>query len=98
MSNEFKEMINLDDLENVAGGAGAAKFTYKKYTVKSGDTLWTIAAKLKAKGVPTTAQELFDGNKSTIIAEAKKHGVKCKKQSDYMNYLWVGEVIYVPSK
>ena len=58
------------------------------YTVKSGDTLWSIAAKHCGGGKNWT--KLYKKNKAVIENTAKKHG---KKSSDNGRFIWSGEVL-----
>ncbi len=86
----MSENLNLNDLEQVAGGSGKAELT--TYTIKSGDTLTSIARKYK-----TTASKLFDLNSKIIITEANKRGVVCNNVNDYANHIWPGTILYVPN-
>lgn len=61
------------------------------YTVVSGDTLWGIASKKLGSGAKWT--QIYDANKDTIEAEAKKHG---KSSSDHGHWIWPGEVLTIP--
>ena len=61
------------------------------YTVVSGDTLWSIAAKKLGAGSRWTS--IYDANSETIEAEAKRHG---KANSDHGNWIWPGEVLTIP--
>lgn len=54
----------------------------KTYTVKTGDTLSSIAKTYK-----TTWKKLYELNKELIDSTAKKHG----KKKDFYNYLYPGE-------
>lgn len=84
--------INTNELEQVSGGVSiGAAAKAGTYTVKAGDTLSGIAQKLK-----TSTEKLFMANRMTIINTAKKMGVKCAKEEDYANYIYVGTVLVVP--
>lgn len=63
------------------------------YTVVRGDTtLWGIASKKLGSGSKWTS--IYDANKDTIEAEAKKHG---KANSDHGHWIWPGEVLVIPA-
>ena len=66
----------------------SSKTKKKSYTVVSGDTLWGIAAKHCGGGKNWT--KLYNANKKTIEACAKKHG---KASSDHGHWIWPGEVL-----
>lgn len=61
------------------------------YTVVSGDTLWSIAAKKLGSGSKWTL--IYNANVKTIESEAKKHG---KKSSDHGHWIWAGEILIIP--
>lgn len=63
----------------------------KSYTVKSGDTLWGIAKKYYSNGAQWS--KIYNANKSTIEAEAKKHG---KASSSNGHWIWPGEKLVIP--
>lgn len=68
----------------------------KSYTVKSGDNLIGIAS--KQFGLPATeagADKVYDydGNKTTIQSNAKKHGIT----SDFQHWIYPGEVLKYPA-
>lgn len=63
------------------------------YAVKSGDTLWDIAAKHLGKG--TRWKEIYTMNKTVIEAEAKKRGFS---SSDNGNRIWPGTRLKLPKK
>jgi LysM domain. len=85
----MNEKLNFNDLEQVNGGAGAAFFTH---IVQAGDTLSGIAKKYGC-----SVEKVFMNNRETIIETAKSHGVHCDKEEDYANYIYPGEVLYVPN-
>ena len=64
----------------------------KTYTIKSGDTLWDIARVKLGNG--TKWQSIYNLNKATIEAAAKKHG-----RSSSSNGWWIypGTVLKLPS-
>lgn len=64
-----------------------------KYTVKSGDTLKTIAKKLL--GSSNYASAIYKANKTTIEKAAKKKG---RKSSANGKYLYKGTVLKIPKK
>lgn len=82
--------------------AGAAKKKKKsrsssngsdsKYTVKSGDTLWGIAAKKLGSGTKWT--KIYNANSSTIEAAAKKHGMR---SSNHGHWIYPGTVLVIPA-
>ena len=63
----------------------------KSYTVKSGDCLWKIAQKFYGNGSKHTV--IYNANKTTIEAAAKKHG---KKSSDNGHWIYPGTVLTIP--
>lgn len=65
--------------------------TQKKYTVKSGDCLWSIAKKFYGSG--TQWKKIYNANKSKIEAAAKKHG---KKSSNNGWWIYPGTVLSIP--
>ena len=65
----------------------------KKYTVKSGDTLWGIATRLLGKGVRYV--EIYNLNKEVIEAAAKAHG---KASSSNGHWIWAGTVLEIPAE
>lgn len=62
-----------------------------RYTVVSGDTLWGIAIKKLGNGSQWT--RLYEANRETIEAEAKRRG---KANSDHGHWIWPGEVLVIP--
>ena len=87
----MSDVINVNELEQVAGGI--ANPDEELYITKQGDTLWSIAQERK-----TTMEVIFQRNKAEIKAWAHKYGKKSNNEADYMNWLWVGEKLYVPKK
>jgi len=71
-----------------SSSSGSSKSLKGCYTVVSGDTLWGISARHCGGGKNWT--KLYNANKSTIEAEAKKHGMK---SSDHGHWIWPGEVL-----
>lgn len=61
------------------------------YTVKTDDTLWSIAAKCLGSG--SEWPRLLDANAGTIEAAAKKHGMQ---SSDNGHWIWPGDVLAIP--
>lgn len=85
----MKNELNVNELEQVAGGI--ANPDEELYITKQGDTLWGIAQARK-----TTMEVIFRRNKAEIMAWAHKFGKRSNNEADYMNWLWVGERLYVP--
>ena len=85
----MRNEINVNELEQVAGGI--ANPDEELYITKAGDTLSGIAAARK-----TTVDAIFRRNKAEIMAWAHKFGKHSNKESDYKNWLWIGESLYVP--
>lgn len=69
---------------------GQSKGT-SSYTVKSGDTLWGIAAAKRGSGLDW--KKIYDENKAVIEAAAKKHG---KKNSDGGHWIYPGTKLVIP--
>ena len=67
------------------------KETAKSYTVKSGDCLYNIARKQLNDASKWTS--IYNLNKSTIEAEAKKHG---RKSSSNGHWIYPGTVLKLP--
>lgn len=63
----------------------------KKYTVKSGDTLWAIAKKYYGNG--NEWKKIYNKNKSVIESAAKKHG---KKSSSNGHWIYPGTTLIIP--
>ena len=76
--------------EREDGGEGTA--SGGSYTVKSGDTLWRIAAEKLGSGSKWPA--IYDANADTIEAEAKKHG---KPGSDRGHWIYPGTTLTIPA-
>ena len=88
----MSDVINVNELEQVAGGI--ANPDEELYITKQGDTLWGIAQERH-----TTVNALFERNKREIKEWVHKMLKKTlPNESDYMNYLWIGEKLYVPKK
>lgn len=61
------------------------------YVVKSGDCLWNIAKSKYGDGSQWT--KIYNANKSSIEADAKKHG---KKSSSNGHWIWPGLRLTIP--
>lgn len=72
-------------------GTSRAASTSKTYTIKSGDCLWNIAKKFYGNGSKWTT--IYNANKSTIEARAKKAG---KKSSSNGHWIYPGTVLVIP--
>jgi hypothetical protein len=68
------------------------KTSAKSYTVKSGDTLYTIARKQLGDGSKRT--KIYSLNQKTIEAAAKKHG---RKSSSNGHWIYPGTELKLPS-
>ena len=88
----MNDKLNLNELEQVNGGAANGAEPFFKHVVKEGDTVWAIAEKYGC-----SVEKGFMANMETIINTAKSHGVKCDNEIDYANYIYPGEVLYVPN-
>lgn len=64
---------NTTTVKPVSGSSKKTTKT-KTYTVKKGDTLWGISKKYYGKG--SKWKKIYNANKKTIEAAAKKHGYK----------------------
>ena len=64
----------------------------RNYTIKSGDTLYAIAQRNLGGG--SNWQKIYEANKDTIEAAAKKHG---KKSSDNGHWIYPGVTLTMPS-
>lgn len=73
------------DLAAASAGSG------QSYTVSSGDSLWKIAQKQYGDG--SKWKKIYDANKDTIEAAAKKHG---KKSSDSGKWIYPGASLIIP--
>ena len=69
-------------------GSGGNLESKGNYTVVSGDTLWSIAARYCGGGPNWT--KLYEANAAVIEEEARKHG---KASSDHGHWIWPGEVL-----
>lgn len=65
--------------------------TSKKYTIKSGDTLWGIARKFYKAG--SKWKTIYKANKAIIEKKAKQHG---RKSSSNGHWIYPGTVIKIP--
>lgn len=66
--------------------------TNTSYTVKTGDTLWSIAKKFYGDASKYTT--IYNANKTAIEADAKAHG---KSSSSNGHWLWEGITLTIPS-
>lgn len=62
-----------------------------EYIVQLGDTLDSIA---KRYNVPGGWKAIYNNNQATIIAQARANG----RTSDFQNYIYQGEHLYLPTK
>ena len=62
------------------------------YTVRSGDSLWSIAQKFLGSG--TRRGEIYELNKDAIEEAAKKNG---RKSSEHGWWIYTGTVLHIPS-
>ena len=76
-------------------GRAAIRDTYKKYKIKKGDSIYSIAKKLL--GSSKRWKEIFNLNKKTLNKVAKKHGKKSAKEGTTF-WLYEGTVIKIPHK
>ena len=79
------EILKDSELAGVAGGASKNANTS---TVKTGDTLGSIA-----HAHDTTWRLLFALNEATIVNTAKAHGVEVKEHDKYADFIYPGEVL-----
>lgn len=63
------------------------------YTIKSGDTLWKIAAMPKHYGDGSKWKTIYDANKDIIESTAKKYGYK---SSDNGHWIFPGVTLTIP--
>ena len=63
------------------------------HTIKSGDTLWSIAKKHYGNGALYT--KIYNANKSAIEADAKKHGKQSSKEG---HWIWPDLTLVIPAK
>lgn len=63
------------------------------YTIKSGDTLWAIAAMSKHYGDGSKWQKIYSANKEIIEATAKKHG---RSSSQNGHWIYPGVTLTIP--
>ena len=82
--------LNLNDLENVSGGASAGSDP-RTYIVQEGDTLSEIALKYG-----TTTKKLALLNANTLIVGATERGVKPNDTTEYADYIFPGQVLRLP--
>jgi len=73
------------------GNTATAKQNKKTYTIKSGDTLWGISTKYYGSG--SSWQKIYNANKSTIEAAAKRYGYS---SSNGGNWIFPGTKLVIP--
>lgn len=66
----------------------------KDYTIKYGDTLWALTRKYYGKASWADCQKIYEANKETMDAEARKHGFP---DADHGNRIWPGTVLTIPA-
>ena len=71
--------------------AAATTGSGQNYTIVNGDSLWKIAQKQYGDG--SQWKKIYDANKDTIEAAAKKHG---KKSSDSGKWIYPGASLIIP--
>lgn len=69
----------------------SGKDSSASYTVKSGDTLWGIAASKLGSGADW--KKIYDKNKAVIEAEAKRRG---RSNSDCGHWIYPGTTLVIP--
>lgn len=80
----------LEETEAAADGdVPLSGSTY--YIVETGDTLWELARRFYGDG--TQCQRIYEANKETIEAAAKKHG---KSNSREGHFIWKGTELLIP--
>jgi len=68
-----------------------ASTTASRYTIKSGDSLWSIAEKLYGSGAKW--QAIYNANKDIIESTAKKYG---KSSSQNGHWIYPGVILTIP--
>ena len=68
-----------------------ASTTANRYTIKSGDSLWSIAEKLYGSGAKW--QTIYNANKDIIESTAKKYG---KSSSQNGHWIYPGVILAIP--
>ena len=81
--------LNVNDLNNVAGGAFDFSTIPATHTVKTGENLSLIVKNYGLSKCGYTWTYLYNLNEDTIIAEAKKHGVT----ANFENYIYPGQIL-----
>lgn len=87
-TKELKNKSGKKKTKERAGKEESSGSAKGNYTVVSGDTLWGISSKYC--GGSTNWTKLYDANKDTIEAEAKKRG---RANSDHGHWIYPGEVL-----
>lgn len=85
----IKETTTKKSSSSSSSGSSTSKG--QTYTVKSGDTLWSIAQKLLGSGVKYGT--IYNANKTIIEETAKKRG---KSSSNGGKYIYPGTVLTIP--
>ncbi|EET60429.1 LysM domain protein [Marvinbryantia formatexigens DSM 14469] len=88
----IKEAASTDSTKKKTVPRKSEKKEKKRYTVKSGDTLWAIARKFYG-GSGSDWKKIYDANKSTIESTAKKYGYG---SSDSGHWIFPGCVLTIP--
>lgn len=90
VSTKVKSSITKRPAPSAASAPSNAS-TGRTYTIKNGDTLWAIAKRYYGSG--TQYQKIYNANKDTIEAAAKKRG---KSSSSNGHWIWAGTVLTIP--
>ena len=77
--------------KKTAKSKGSGNTASASYTVKSGDTLWGIAASKLGSGA--SWKKIYDKNKTVIEAEAKRRG---RSNSDCGHWIYPGTTLAIP--
>lgn len=77
--------------KKTAKSKGSGNTSSASYTVKSGDTLWGIAASKLGSGAGW--KKIYDKNKAVIEAEAKRRG---RSNSDCGRWIYPGTTLVIP--
>ena len=77
---------------NAARNSSVDTKSPRTYTIKGGDTLWSIAKKQYGDG--SKYQLIYDANKTVIEDTAKRHG---RQSSSNGHYLYIGTTLTIPA-